>query len=106
MIATTENTAVTAAAKIHTSTRRRTNPRSPARSKTRQPSSPRYTTPTHLPTLDTGFTDTKQDARQLAPMFEAENPGIDLKFVTLSENEARAKITASTVRAATRGTAA
>ncbi|WP_375001320.1 ABC transporter substrate-binding protein [Aeromicrobium sp. CTD01-1L150] len=37
-----------------------------------------------------------QDARRLAPMFEAENPGIDLKFVTLSENEARAKITAST----------
>ncbi|GAA3190909.1 hypothetical protein GCM10020255_090070 [Rhodococcus baikonurensis] len=28
--------------------------------------------------------------------FEAENPGIDLKFVSLSENQARAKITAST----------
>lgn len=37
-----------------------------------------------------------QDARQLASEFEAENPDIDLRFVTLSENEARAKITAST----------
>ncbi|WP_372472209.1 ABC transporter substrate-binding protein [Rhodococcus globerulus] len=37
-----------------------------------------------------------QDAIKLAPAFEAENPGIDLKFVSLSENQARAKITAST----------
>jgi sorbitol/mannitol transport system substrate-binding protein len=37
-----------------------------------------------------------QDARRLASQFEAENPDIDLRFVTLSENEARAKITAST----------
>lgn len=36
-----------------------------------------------------------QDAIQLAPRFERENPGIDLKFTSLSENEARAKITAS-----------
>ncbi|WP_441344222.1 MULTISPECIES: ABC transporter substrate-binding protein [unclassified Rhodococcus (in: high G+C Gram-positive bacteria)] len=35
------------------------------------------------------------DAISLAPEFEAENPGINLKFVSLSENEARAKITAS-----------
>ncbi|QCB52561.1 sugar ABC transporter substrate-binding protein [Rhodococcus sp. PAMC28707] len=35
------------------------------------------------------------DAVSLAPEFEAENPGINLKFVSLSENEARAKITAS-----------
>ncbi|MBA8826194.1 sorbitol/mannitol transport system substrate-binding protein [Saccharopolyspora lacisalsi] len=37
-----------------------------------------------------------QDAIKLSPRFEAANPGIDLKFVSLSENEARAKITAST----------
>ncbi|MEV0948705.1 sugar ABC transporter substrate-binding protein [Rhodococcus sp. NPDC049939] len=37
-----------------------------------------------------------QDARALASQFEEENPDIDLKFVTLPENEARAKITAST----------
>ncbi len=37
-----------------------------------------------------------QDARALSAQFEADNPDIDLKFVTLSENEARAKITAST----------
>ncbi|GAB3301784.1 ABC transporter substrate-binding protein [Parasphingorhabdus pacifica] len=37
-----------------------------------------------------------EDAIKLAPRFEAEHPGIDLKFVSLSENEARAKITAST----------
>ncbi|HEV7420607.1 MAG TPA: sugar ABC transporter substrate-binding protein [Mycobacterium sp.] len=36
------------------------------------------------------------DARQLSSRFEAENPDIKLKFVTLSENQARAKITAST----------
>ncbi|MBJ8347155.1 sugar ABC transporter substrate-binding protein [Antrihabitans sp. YC2-6] len=36
------------------------------------------------------------DARELASQFEEENPGIELKFVTLSENQARAKITAST----------
>ncbi|MDV6282610.1 sugar ABC transporter substrate-binding protein [Rhodococcus jostii] len=37
-----------------------------------------------------------QDAQKLASQFEEENPDIDLKFVTLSENQARAKITAST----------
>lgn len=37
-----------------------------------------------------------QDARALAAQFEADNPDVDLRFVTLSENEARAKITAST----------
>ncbi|MGJ9413945.1 ABC transporter substrate-binding protein [Aeromicrobium sp. CF4.19] len=37
-----------------------------------------------------------QDARELSDRFEADNPDIDLRFVTLSENEARAKITAST----------
>ncbi|MCF3939459.1 ABC transporter substrate-binding protein [Gordonia tangerina] len=36
-----------------------------------------------------------QDAVALSGQFEKENPGIKLKFVTLSENEARAKITAS-----------
>jgi sorbitol/mannitol transport system substrate-binding protein len=36
------------------------------------------------------------DARKLSSKFEAENPDIKLKFVTLSENQARAKITAST----------
>ncbi|HEY5853176.1 MAG TPA: sugar ABC transporter substrate-binding protein [Aldersonia sp.] len=36
-----------------------------------------------------------QDAISLSDQFEAENPGIKLKFVSLSENEARAKITAS-----------
>lgn len=35
------------------------------------------------------------DAVGLAPEFERENPGVNLKFITLSENEARAKITAS-----------
>lgn len=36
-----------------------------------------------------------QDAIKLSSQFEQENPGITLKFVSLSENEARAKITAS-----------
>ncbi|WP_066899289.1 ABC transporter substrate-binding protein [Mycolicibacterium houstonense] len=36
------------------------------------------------------------DARDLADRFEAANPDIKLRFVTLSENQARAKITAST----------
>ncbi len=36
-----------------------------------------------------------QDAISLAPLFEKEHPGIRLKFVSLAENEARAKITAS-----------
>src|SRR6267142_1546501 len=36
------------------------------------------------------------DAIKLSPQFEAENPGIHLKFVTLPENQARAKITMST----------
>ncbi|NMH96109.1 sugar ABC transporter substrate-binding protein [Pseudonocardia sp. K10HN5] len=36
-----------------------------------------------------------QDAIKLSPQFEAQNPGIRLKFVSLAENEARAKITAS-----------
>ncbi|MBB3038303.1 ABC transporter substrate-binding protein [Hoyosella altamirensis] len=37
-----------------------------------------------------------QDARALSAQFRADNPDVDLRFVTLSENEARAKITAST----------
>ena len=36
-----------------------------------------------------------EDAIALTPRFEAENPDIRLRFVSLSENEARAKITAS-----------
>ncbi|HEX2175229.1 MAG TPA: sugar ABC transporter substrate-binding protein [Nocardioidaceae bacterium] len=36
-----------------------------------------------------------EDAIELTPRFEAEHPGVDLKFVSLPENEARAKITAS-----------
>ncbi|MBD1322057.1 sugar ABC transporter substrate-binding protein [Gordonia hankookensis] len=36
-----------------------------------------------------------QDAVKLSSQFEQQNPGTKLKFVTLSENEARAKITAS-----------
>ncbi len=36
------------------------------------------------------------DARQLSSYFEAEHPDIKLRFITLSENQARAKITAST----------
>jgi sorbitol/mannitol transport system substrate-binding protein len=36
------------------------------------------------------------DAQKLSSKFEADNPDIKLKFVTLSENQARAKITAST----------
>jgi sorbitol/mannitol transport system substrate-binding protein len=36
------------------------------------------------------------DARKLASKFEEANPDIKLKFITLSENQARAKITAST----------
>jgi sorbitol/mannitol transport system substrate-binding protein len=36
------------------------------------------------------------DAIALSPKFEAENPGIKLKFVTLPENQARAKITMAT----------
>jgi sorbitol/mannitol transport system substrate-binding protein len=36
-----------------------------------------------------------QDAISLAPEFEKQNPGVKLKFVSLPENEARAKITAS-----------
>ena len=36
-----------------------------------------------------------EDAIKLSPEFEAANPGIRLRFVSLSENEARAKITAS-----------
>ncbi len=35
------------------------------------------------------------DAIALSSQFEAENPGIELKFVTLPENQARAKITMS-----------
>ena len=37
-----------------------------------------------------------KDAISLAPEFEKANPGIQLKFVSLPENQARAKITAST----------
>ncbi|GAB37245.1 MULTISPECIES: ABC transporter substrate-binding protein [Gordonia] len=36
-----------------------------------------------------------QDAVKLSEQFEQQNPGVHVKFVTLSENEARAKITAS-----------
>ncbi|WP_199254132.1 ABC transporter substrate-binding protein [Mycolicibacterium mengxianglii] len=36
------------------------------------------------------------DAQELSSRFEAENPGTKLKFITLSENQARAKITMST----------
>jgi sorbitol/mannitol transport system substrate-binding protein len=36
------------------------------------------------------------DAIKLASQFEAENPGVDLKFITLPENQARAKMTVST----------
>src|SRR6195952_5558093 len=36
------------------------------------------------------------DAQKLSPEFEKENPGVKLKFVSLSENQARAKITMST----------
>lgn len=36
------------------------------------------------------------DAQKLSSEFEAQNPGTKLKFITLSENQARAKITMST----------
>src|SRR5262245_37033652 len=36
------------------------------------------------------------DARELSSKFEEANPDIKLRFITLSENQARAKITAST----------
>jgi sorbitol/mannitol transport system substrate-binding protein len=36
------------------------------------------------------------DAIKLSSQFEAENPGVQLKFITLAENQARAKITVST----------
>jgi sorbitol/mannitol transport system substrate-binding protein len=36
------------------------------------------------------------DAQKLSSEFEAANPGTKLKFITLSENQARAKITMST----------
>ncbi|MFT4398272.1 ABC transporter substrate-binding protein [Gordonia lacunae] len=36
-----------------------------------------------------------QDAVKLSAQFEEQNPGVTVRFVTLSENEARAKITAS-----------
>jgi sorbitol/mannitol transport system substrate-binding protein len=36
------------------------------------------------------------DAQELSTEFEAQNPGTKLKFITLSENQARAKITMST----------
>jgi sorbitol/mannitol transport system substrate-binding protein len=39
------------------------------------------------------------DAQQLSTEFEKENPGTKLKFITLSENQARAKITMSTAMA-------
>ena len=35
------------------------------------------------------------DAIALSSQFEVENPGIELKFVTVPENQARAKITMS-----------
>ena len=36
------------------------------------------------------------DAQKLSPEFEKANPGVKLKFISLSENQARAKITMST----------
>src|SRR6185312_956198 len=36
------------------------------------------------------------DAQKLSPEFEKDNPGVKLKFISLSENQARAKITMST----------
>jgi sorbitol/mannitol transport system substrate-binding protein len=36
-----------------------------------------------------------QDVEQLTPIFERQNPGIKVNYVTLPENESRAKITAS-----------
>ena len=36
------------------------------------------------------------DAQKLSSEFEKENPGVKLKFISLSENQARAKITMST----------
>ena len=36
------------------------------------------------------------DAQKLSSEFEKANPGIKLKFISLSENQARAKITMST----------
>ena len=36
------------------------------------------------------------DAQKLSSEFEKENPGTKLKFISLSENQARAKITMST----------
>jgi sorbitol/mannitol transport system substrate-binding protein len=36
------------------------------------------------------------DARKLSGQFEAQNPGTKLRFIVLSENQSRAKITAST----------
>jgi sorbitol/mannitol transport system substrate-binding protein len=36
------------------------------------------------------------DAQELSTEFEKENPGVKLKFISLSENQARAKITMST----------
>ena len=38
------------------------------------------------------------DAIKLSSKFEAANPGVKLRFISLSENQARAKITASTRR--------
>src|SRR5262245_20788829 len=36
------------------------------------------------------------DAQKLSSQFEQQNPGTKLKFITLSENQSRAKITMST----------
>ena len=36
------------------------------------------------------------DAQKLSSEFEKDNPGVKLKFISLSENQARAKITMST----------
>ena len=41
------------------------------------------------------------DAQKLSTEFEKENPGTTLKFITLSENQARAKITMSTAMGGT-----
>ena len=42
------------------------------------------------------------DAQKLSSEFEKENPGVKLKFISLSENQARAKITMSTAMGGSR----
>jgi len=45
-----------------------------------------------------------EDAIELSDQFEADHPDIDLQFVSLPENEARAKITASVATGAASST--